>query len=139
MAAILFFSEKIRYKLPNPAKTKTWVKSVIKKEGGTLQGVNYIFCTDEYLLEINTQFLHHKTFTDIITFNYGSTREIEGDIYISIERVKENAKKFNTPFQQELHRVIIHGILHLLGYKDKSKTEKALMREKEDAYLSLRK
>jgi rRNA maturation RNase YbeY len=139
MPAIQFFSEKIRYRLPNPGKTKTWVKSVIKKEGASLEGINFIFCTDKYLQEINIEYLNHKTFTDIITFNYGDKKTIEGDVYISIERVKENALKFQVPFQHELHRVIIHGVLHLLGYNDKTKTEKARMREKEDAYLSLRK
>jgi len=139
MGAILFFSEKIRFKLKDPKRTTSWIKSVIKREGCALTAINYIFCSDDYLREINIQYLKHKTYTDIVTFNYGSADQIEGDIFISIERVKENAKKFNAEFEIELHRVIIHGILHLIGYTDKSKTEKALMREKEDTYLSLRK
>lgn len=139
MASIQFFSEKVRFKLSNQRQTISWIKSVVKKEGASLKGVNYIFCSDDYLREINIQYLNHKTFTDIVTFNYGSTDQIEGDIFISIDRVKENAEKFKTDFQTEIHRVIIHGILHLVGYNDKSKTEKALMREKEDTYLSLRK
>lgn len=104
-----------------------------------MTSVNYIFCSDDYLREINIQYLKHKTYTDIVTFNYGTTDQIEGDIFISVDRVKENAQKFNTELETELHRVIIHGVLHLIGYSDKSKTEKALMREKEDTYLSLRK
>ena len=139
MATIQFFTEKIRFKLSNPKNTVSWIKSVIKKEGASLEGVNYIFCSDEHLREINIQYLNHKTYTDIVTFNYGSNDQIEGDIFISIDRVRENAEKFKTDFQTELHRVIIHGILHLIGYNDKTKSEKLLMREKEDTYLSLRK
>lgn len=138
MAAINFFSEKVRYKLSNPKKTTSWIKSVIKKEGARLNSLNYIFCSDEYLREVNIQFLNHKTYTDIITFNYNpSEKEIEGEIYISIDRVRENAETFETSLKTELHRVIIHGVLHLIGYNDKSKREKSLMREKEDTYLSL--
>ena len=112
---------------------------VIRKEGAVLNSVNYIFCSDDHLREMNIKYLKHKTFTDIITFNYGADEgTIEGDIFISIDRVKENAKKFKSDFDTELHRVIIHGVLHLIGYNDKAKTEKALMREKEDTYLSLR-
>lgn len=139
MAAIQFFSEKVRFKLKYPKKTTSWIKSVILKEGAVLNSINYIFCSDEHLGEMNIQHLKHKTFTDIITFNYGDGGTIEGDIFISIDRVKENAKKFNADFDTELHRVMIHGVLHLIGYNDKAKTEKALMREKEDTYLSLRK
>ena len=102
--------------------------------------LNYIFCTDEYLREINIQFLKHKTYTDIITFNYNPSKtEIEGEIYISIDRVRENADTYKTDFLTELNRVMIHGVLHLLGYNDKNKSEKRAMREKEDSYLSLRK
>lgn len=138
MPAINFFSEQIRFKLSNPKKTTSWIKSAIKKEGSKLNSLNYIFCSDEYLKQINIQYLNHKTYTDIITFNYNPAKgEIEGEIYISVDRVKENAKTFKSDFQTELHRVIIHGVLHLIGFNDKSKTEKALMREKEDSYLSL--
>lgn len=139
MAAIQFFSEKVRFKLHHPKKTTSWIKAVIRKEGAVLNSVNYIFCSDDHLREMNIRYLKHKTFTDIITFNYGiEAGTIEGDIFISIDRVKENAKKFKSDFDTELHRVIIHGVLHLIGYNDKAKTEKALMREKEDTYLSLR-
>lgn len=140
MAAINFFSEKIRFKLHNPKKTASWVKEVVNNEGASLITLNYIFCSDEYLRQINIQFLKHKTFTDIITFNYNPSKtEIEGEIYISIDRVKENSKKFETDLQTELHRVLIHGVLHLLGYNDKTKSERSVMRKKEDSYLSLRK
>lgn len=138
MASIQFFSEKIRFKPSNPKKVISWIKSAIKKEGYKLREINYIFCTDEYLGAINLQFLRHNTYTDIITFNNSSSdTELEGDIYISIERVRENAKEFDTDFKTELHRVMIHGVLHLIGFNDKSKTEKILMRKKEDSYLSL--
>jgi probable rRNA maturation factor len=138
MSAILFFSEKIRFRLSNSKKTVSWIKSVIKKEGCTLGSLNYIFCSDEYLKTINTQYLKHNTYTDIVTFNFNPTvTEIEGEIYISIDRVRENAKTFKSNLQTELHRVIIHGVLHLIGFNDKTKREKSLMREKEDTYLSL--
>jgi rRNA maturation RNase YbeY len=107
------------------------------KEKATLTSLNYVFCSDEYLRGLNIQYLNHTTFTDIITFNYGSPKAIEGEIYISVDRIKENAEKFGVDFNSELRRVIIHGVLHLIGYKDKSKTEKSLMRKKEDTYLSL--
>lgn len=140
MAGINYFSQKPRFKLQNPKKTTVWIKKTIEKENASLVSLNYIFCTDEYLREINIQFLKHKTLTDIITFNYNpSETEIEGEIYISIDRVRENAEIFKTDFPTELNRVMIHGVLHLLGYNDKSKVEKQTMREKEDSYLSLRK
>jgi probable rRNA maturation factor len=108
-------------------------------EGATIQEINYIFCSDSYLLSLNQGFLKHNTFTDIITFdNSEDPSSLEGEIYISIERVKENAKKYNVPIEDELSRVMIHGVLHLLGFKDKKPTEKALMRKKEEACLSLR-
>jgi probable rRNA maturation factor len=140
MARIHFFIEDVTFKLPHPIKVSRWIQSVIKTEGFTLDNLNYVFCSDEYLREMNIQYLKHKTLTDIITF---STSErpgtIEGDIFISIERVKENAGKFNQEFIDELHRVMVHGVLHLVGFKDKAATDKKLMRRKEDAYLSLRK
>ena len=138
MPSILFFSEKTRFRLTNPKKTVSWIKAAIKKEGRTLKSLNYIFCSDEYLKGVNIQYLKHKTYTDIITFNYNSEDGVvEGEIYISIERVRDNAKTFKSDLRTELHRVIIHGVLHLIGFNDKTKREKALMREKEDTYLSL--
>jgi len=137
MAPVQFFTEQVQFKLPNPRKTISWIKSVIKKEKSTLGSITYIFCSDEYLRKLNIQYLKHKTYTDIITFNYGSKKVIDGEIYISVDRIKENAEKFGIEFNTELRRVIIHGVLHLIGYNDKSKTEKALMRKKEDTCLSL--
>lgn len=138
MASINYFSQKPRIKISNPKKTSSWIRKIIEKEGASLVSINYIFCTDDYLREINIQFLRHKTFTDIITFNYNPTKnEIEGEIYISIDRVRENAKTYKTDFRTELNRVMIHGVLHLLGFNDKTKAEKKAMREKEDACLSL--
>jgi rRNA maturation RNase YbeY len=139
MAAINFFSQDIPFILPKPRKTSSWIKSTIEAEGHRLKELNFIFCSDEHLLGMNLQYLNHKTYTDIITFdNSEEASSIEGDIFISIDRVKENAQKLNAPFSDELHRVIIHGILHLLGYSDKTTSQIKEMREKEDAYLSLR-
>jgi probable rRNA maturation factor len=139
MAAINFFSEDIPFKIAHPRKTSIWLKNAIKKEKKNLESLNFIFCTDKHLLGINIQYLNHKTLTDIITFDQSEdSKTIQGDIFISIERVKENAAKFKTSFDDELHRVLIHGVLHLMGYTDKNKNAKARMRKKEDAYLSLR-
>jgi|ERR1044072_192947 rRNA maturation RNase YbeY len=140
MPSILFFSEDLDFSLPHPRKTSSWIKDSIKREKKKLSALNFIFCSDEYLGGINIQYLNHKTYTDIVTFDSSETPGLlEGDIFISIDRVKENAEKFNCSFDEELHRVIIHGVLHLIGYTDKSPAKKSLMRKKEDAYLSLRK
>jgi probable rRNA maturation factor len=139
MPGILFFSEGISFKLKNPRKTKSWIKSTVESEHKTLGALNYIFCSDQYLHKINLEYLDHDTLTDIVTFdNSEDDGLIEGDIFISVERVKENAQKFEKTFDEELHRVIIHGALHLIGYSDKSAVAKKQMRKKEDAYLSLR-
>jgi probable rRNA maturation factor len=141
MATINFFSQGTSFKLPNPKKISSWIKRVAKIENHSPKALNFIFCSDEYLLDINIRYLRHKTYTDIITFDNSDEDEfgiIEGDIYVSIDRVKENAKKLNIIFTDELHRVIIHGVLHLLGYSDKTKAQIREMRKKEDAYLSLR-
>lgn len=113
-----------------------WINNVIFKEGFDCGEINYIFCDDDYLLKLNIEFLDHDTLTDIISFDYTKGNLISGDIYISIPRVKENADLFNTSFDNELHRVIIHGILHYCGYKDKSNEQKLIMRRKEDEYLN---
>ena len=137
--AIRFFSEGINFHLSGPRNTITWIKHVIKKEGRKLHSLNYVFCSDEYLIKLNDQYLKHKSLTDILTFDYSTDpRSIHGEVYISIQRVRENATRFQESFDDELHRVIIHGVLHLTGYNDKSATDKAIMREKEEAYLSLR-
>jgi probable rRNA maturation factor len=138
MSHIRFFSESIAFNIKHPRKTISWIKLVAKKERRTIEEINYIFCSDEYLLQLNQSFLNHKTLTDIITFdNSEGKKALEGEIYISIERVQENALKFKTDIEDELHRVMIHGALHLMGYKDKSPSQKSLMRKKEEACLSL--
>lgn len=139
MAVINYFTEGIRFKLDHPQKTASWVKKVILSEGSSPKAINFIFCSDDALLTRNLEYLNHSTYTDIITFdNSEVSGEIEGDIFISVDRVKENAEKFGQTFDRELHRVIIHGVLHLLGYKDKTPAQKATIRRKEDACLSLR-
>ena len=140
MSSVHFFYNEVRFKLRTPRKVISWIKEVVDKEGSLIQEINYVFCSDSYLLTLNLGFLKHNTLTDIITFdNSEKTSVLEGEIYISVERVEENAKKYNVPFEDELNRVMIHGVLHLLGYKDKKTTEKAFMRKKEEACLSLRK
>lgn len=114
----------------------TWIQNVITKEGFECGEINYIFCDDEYLLKLNIEYLEHDSLTDIISFDYTMGKLISGDIYISIPRVKENSNLFNTSFENELHRVIIHGILHYCGYKDKSNEQKLIMRGKEDEHLN---
>ena len=135
--AIQFSSFRTRFKLPNSKKTSTWIEKVVRTEKATVGALSYVFCTDKYLLGINQQYLDHDTLTDIITFDYAepNSKSLEGEIYISIQRVKENAKKLGIDFPTELHRVIIHGVLHLLGHKDKSHRDREKMRRLEDRYL----
>ncbi|WDF55429.1 rRNA maturation RNase YbeY [Mucilaginibacter sp. KACC 22063] len=136
MPSINFFQEDVNFKLSGKLKLKQWIKDTIAAEGYKLDELNYIFCSDEYLLGINQQYLDHDTYTDIITFDNSETPKlITGDIFISIERIRENAEKFSVSVNRELQRVVIHGALHLLGYKDKKPAEKKLMTEKEDFYL----
>lgn len=117
-------------------KLKLFVKEIFRKERKKLSGLNYIFCSDKRLLEINRQFLQHDYYTDIITFELSPAgTPVEGEIYISIDRVKDNAQQHDSTFTRELHRVIFHGVLHLCGYKDKTAAQEKLMREKEDYYL----
>lgn len=126
------------FSFPHRRQLKAFLLQQLKKEGKTVAAINYIFCNDAYLLEINLQYLNHATYTDIITFELSEPGQpLVADIYISVERVKENARIFHSSFRQELHRVIFHGILHLTGYKDKTKADAAVMRAKEEAYLSL--
>lgn len=136
---IRFFTEEIEFSLPHPRKTSRWVKLVADAENASVGALNFIFCNDAYLHDINVRFLKHDTYTDIITFDSSTAPgDIAGDVFISVDRVRENAAKFNVPFDEELHRVIVHGVLHLLGYSDKTVPQRAAMRKKEDAYLSLR-
>ncbi|WP_160712085.1 rRNA maturation RNase YbeY [Chitinophaga solisilvae] len=134
--AIQFTAHEVKVSLKERRKLKTFLTNLFEREGQGLESLHYIFCSDAYLLEINKQFLQHDTYTDIVTFEMGEDPAItEGEIYISIDRVLENAEKFQVSVNQELHRVIFHGALHLCGYKDKSKTENELMRKKEDECL----
>lgn len=134
---IQFFIEDVDFKVPQPRKTKSWLQSIIKAEGFTLNQLNYIFCSDEYLLNVNRQYLEHDFYTDIITFdNSEEEAVVEGDIFISIDRVKDNAQELNKPFEEELLRVLAHGILHLVGYDDHEDEQEHEMRAKEDFYLA---
>ncbi len=134
---ITFQNQSISFKLKEKTKLKSWIKIITEKEKHILGDINYIFCSDDELLEINQKHLNHNTFTDIITFDYTEAKKINSDIFISIDRVAENAEKFKVSFDDELHRVMIHGILHLCGYKDKTKADAELMRKKENASLKL--
>jgi len=132
---ITFLTEDITFGLKEKLKHKAWLKDTAKAEGFTIGELNYIFCSDAYLLDINQKYLGHDTLTDIVTFdNSEDPKMIEGDIFISIERVRDNAIKFNTE-NSELKRVMVHGLLHLAGYKDKDKAQKELMRNKENEHL----
>lgn len=135
---INFFNEEIVFVIPQKGKSRQWIKDIFKKEGKKVGVLNFIFCSDNFLFDINKRYLNHNTYTDVITFDVSSEKTyINADIYISVDRVKENAKTFKTSFQKELFRVMCHGVLHLIGYNDKSPDESILIREKEDFYLSL--
>ncbi|MDD2190946.1 MAG: rRNA maturation RNase YbeY [Bacteroidales bacterium] len=116
-------------------KIKAWIKSVVEKRGMKVGDISYIFCKDEYLLDINQNYLNHDDFTDIISFDYSDKDKVAGDLFISVERVMENAQNLNQEFEQELYRVIIHGVLHLLGFKDKTKAQEKEMRKAEEECL----
>ena len=132
---ITFLTEDITFGLKEKLKHKAWLNDAATAEGFTIGELNYIFCSDAYLLDINQKYLGHDTLTDIVTFdNSEDPKMIEGDIFISIERVRENAIKFDTK-DSELKRVMVHGLLHLAGYKDKDKAQKELMRNKENEHL----
>jgi probable rRNA maturation factor len=123
-------------KLSNTEDINLWINNVIKEEEMIIGELVYVLCNDEYLLKKNIQFLNHNTLTDVITFDYSEKKIISGDILISTERVVENAKIFNVNYLTELHRVMVHGLLHLLGYKDKNEKDADIMREKENYYLN---
>lgn len=135
---INFFSEDIKFDLQGKRKLRDWIRQVIENEEYRVGDLNFVFCDDHYLFAINKTYLKHNTLTDIITFDMSDeVRKISGDIFISIQRVRENAKAMKSSFRDELHRVMIHGVLHLFGYNDKLPEEKLAMRAKEDYYLSL--
>jgi len=124
--------------LTERSSLKAFIENLFKREKKKLSGLNYIFCSDDYLLDINKQYLKHDFYTDIITFGLSDPgKPISGEIYISLDRVRDNANQFNTTLKREIHRVIFHGALHLCGYRDKKKEEEILMRKMEDKYLSL--
>jgi metalloprotein, YbeY/UPF0054 family len=136
--AINYFTENVQ--LPKKFKkrrTSQWIKHVIQREEKCIGNIVYIFCNDDHIIEINRQYLQHDFYTDIITFDYTIGDKLSGEIYISLETVKTNAEKFHTEYEEELRRVLIHGILHLCGYNDKTKAEQKIMRHKEDLSLDL--
>jgi probable rRNA maturation factor len=138
---ITFNNQDIAFNLKHKNRLKNWLKDALKKEGKKADAINYIFCSDEYLLEYNRKYLQHNSYTDIITFDNSEKNQkgeliLSGDIFISIDRVNENAKKYDVVFEEELRRILIHGVLHLAGYLDKNKKDKELMTKKEDEYLS---
>lgn len=136
--AINFFTEDIPFNLPKKLKRKQWLKSIALSESFLITELNYIFCSDDYLHQMNVDYLNHDTYTDIITFdNSEEEAKIEGDVFISVDRVRENAAKHNITEELELSRVISHGLFHLMGYKDKSKGEALKMRSKEEYAIEL--
>ncbi len=132
-----YFNEDVAFPKIKKRITTGWIKQVISIEEKRVGDISFIFCSDEYLLEVNRKYLNHDYFTDIITFDNVEGSLISGDIFVSVDRVKENSVEFATSFDNEIHRIIIHGVLHLLGYKDKVKKDKHLMTQKEDLYLKL--
>lgn len=139
MQLVHLFNADKKVTLPNRKKLKNFLISLLEREGGReLINLSFVFCCDKYLIDINQKFLQHDFYTDIITFDLSSDKmTLTGEIYISVDRVKENAKSLGTSFQEELHRVIFHGALHLCGFKDKTKDQKRIMREKEEQNLEV--
>jgi rRNA maturation RNase YbeY len=136
--AVHFSAHEVKVGLKHRTRLKQFITELFEREEQGLTNLQYVFCTDDYLLQINEEFLKHDTYTDIVTFELSDDPDVtEGEIYISIDRVKENAEKYEVTENYELHRVIFHGALHLCGYKDKSKKDEVLMRQKEDEYLQL--
>lgn len=137
ISEITFHNEEINFELTRKPAIKSWLSSSIASENKKVGEINYIFCSDEYLYEMNVKHLDHDTYTDVITFDYCEGNIINGDIFISIDRVKENAASFKVSFEKELSRVLVHGVLHLCGYKDKTAEDQKVMSAKEDFYLNL--
>ncbi len=134
---IHFFNEDNTFRLQGVKEKRTWLIRCIESEGKNAGEINFIFCSDDYLHKMNVEYLNHDTLTDVITFDYTEENTISGDIFISIPRVKENATLFSMPYREELNRVMVHGILHLCGYKDKTAKQEKQMRNKEDEKLRL--
>ena len=133
---VYFFFEKTGFSLRNRSDLKNYIESLFKKEKTPLRLINYVFCSDKRLLDINKTYLKHDFYTDIISFDLSSEPQKVAEIYISVDRVRENAQALGVSFKNELHRVIFHGALHICGYKDKNKKDRELMRKKENAYLT---
>ena len=135
--SILYFNEDVPFPKLSRRKINSWIKKVIECEGKRTGDISFIFCSDEYLLEVNSNYLKHFYYTDVITFDYVVGDIVSGDVFISIDRIKENSLTYEVAFESELNRVFVHGILHLLGYKDKDKKNKEMMTFKEDYYLKM--
>ena len=134
---INFFKDSTKFKLEKRKELRKWINKVVNSEKCNIEWINFVFCDDRILAEMNIKYLNHNTLTDILTFAFSDNGEnISGEIYISVQRVKENASNYKVTFEKELHRVMIHGILHLLGYKDSKKNEKEIMKQRENFYLS---
>lgn len=137
-SSINFFSEEIDFELTSESSFEHWVDKIATENKASIENLNYIFCNDSYLLKVNQEYLDHDYYTDIISFPYSEFPDpLEGDIFISVDRVRENAKDNGVQFDNELKRVMAHGILHFLGYKDKSESEAAIMRKKEEEMIAL--
>jgi probable rRNA maturation factor len=134
---MISFNYETQFKLPKKSDYKGWLSRVIQSESKSEGDINYIFCDDDFLLGINQQYLNHDTLTDIISFDYSVGNELHGDVFVSIQRVRENAAEFEVTFEEELKRVMVHGLLHYCGYKDKSEKDKREMRLKEDEKIKL--
>lgn len=134
---MISFNYETDFELENEAQYEDWISRIIESEGFDEGEINYIFCDDDYLHKINVEYLDHDTLTDIISFDYTVGNLIQGDIFISVERVQDNAKDFNVSFDEELKRVLSHGVLHYCGYKDKSPEDEVLMRSKEDEKMQM--
>jgi probable rRNA maturation factor len=134
---MISFNYENDFELSNEDQISTWISNVILSENKKEGDINYIFCDDEYLLSLNEQYLDHDTLTDIISFDYSVGNELHGDIFISVERVQDNATDFNVTFDEELKRVLVHGILHYCGYKDKSESDEQIMRQKEEEKMKM--
>ena len=135
---IRYFCEDIRFTYKNKLANNRWLKMVAGSEIRKIGDINVIFCSDNYILDVNIKYLQHDYFTDIITFDYCEGKVLSGDLFISVDSVRENSIEFGTDFEEELHRVIVHGVLHLIGYDDHTEEDKKLMRQKENYYLQMR-
>ena len=135
---VRYYCEDIKFEFKNKLANNRWLRMVAGSEIKTLGDISIIFCSDNYILDVNIRYLHHDYFTDVITFDYCEGNKLSGDLFISIDSVRENAIEFGTEFDEELHRVIVHGLLPLIGYDDHTPEDQKVMREKEDYYLGLR-